>query len=227
MSEWRRFDSTEQLDVELAEEIARNLQSDIARSGTASLAVSGGSTPRGMFQQLSRCVLPWSNVDIMLVDERWVEPGSENSNERLLRECLLQHQAADANLVSLHTSHKHAGEALGELSVRLACVRRPFSAVVLGMGADGHTASWFSGASNLENILNPCGVAQLAASNPVTAPYERITLTFSAVLNSRNIFVHITGREKMRILEEAIGTDAPIAAILTQLKTPVTIWWAA
>ena len=226
MSEWRSFDSKEQLDTQLAKQIALKLQEDIVRDGSASMAVSGGSTPKNMFFQLSACDIQWSEVDITLVDERWVDPCNEDSNERLVRECLLRNRAATARFLGLKTRCKDATEGLASAGERLAHVHRPFSIVVLGMGNDGHTASWFPRASNLENLLDPEGGAELAVSDPVTAPHQRITLTYPAVLSARNIFIHIAGEEKKKVLKEAVAVGAPIAAILQQATTPVTIWWA-
>lgn len=226
MSRWRIFESRERLDLELAQKIASCLRQDIEQYGIASLAVSGGNTPKGMFRQLSSCELDWSKVDIILVDERWVAPDSADSNERLVRENLLQNKALNARLHSLITHHAQPGEGITELKVRLAEIVRPFSALVLGMGGDGHTASWFPQAHNLKDLLDPNGSAELAATDPVTAPHQRITLTLPAVLNSRNIIIHIAGNEKKAVLEEAVDAGLPIAAILEQTTTPVTIWWA-
>ena len=226
MSKWHTFSSRTQLDAELAQQIASYLGQDIQARGKASLAVSGGSAPKAMFQQLSRCELDWSKVDIFLVDERWVAPDSPDSNERLVRENLIQNRAVSARLSSLKTSDVDAEEGIAELSARLEAIPQPFSAVVLGMGGDGHTASWFPQAENLDELLNPAGTAKLAATHPVTAPHQRITLTFSAVVHSRNIIIHVAGDEKKAVLEGAVAANLPIAAILEQTITPVTIWWA-
>ncbi len=226
MSSWRSFECREQLDSELANQIAACLKLDIERHGTASLAVSGGNTPKAMFRHLSNCELAWSKVDVILVDERWVAPDSPDSNERLVRENLLHNRASDARLHGLKTADADPENALAELHARLAHISRPFSAVVLGMGGDGHTASWFPQASNLRELLDPLGSAELAATDPISAPHRRATLTLAAVLNSRNIFIHITGDDKKAVLEGAADTGAPVAAILEQTITPVTIWWA-
>ena len=227
MSEWRSFDSKEQLDAQLAKQVALNLREDIGLYGSASLAVSGGNTPKNMFHQLSLCEIQWSKVDITLVDERWVDPGNEDSNERLVRECLLQNEAVAAQFYGLKTSCNDATGGLVAAGEGLAHVRRPFSIVILGVGGDGHTASWFPRASNLNDLLDPEGEAELAVCDPVTAPYQRITLTFPAVLNARNIFIHIVGEEKKKVLREAVDVGTPISEILKQATTPVTIWWAA
>lgn len=226
MSEWHRFSDQAALDKALAQHIARRLQSDLDIRGQASLAVSGGNTPRQMFRQLSQLALDWSRVVITLVDERRVSPGSEDSNERLVRENLLQGLAAKASFIGLHSEQTDATAALSVLSQRLAAIPRPFSAVVLGMGADGHTASWFPRANNLQALLDPNNPAELASSNPVTAAYQRITLTLAAVLHSSEILVHINGEEKAAVLDDALARRYPIAAVLEQDSTEVSIWWA-
>ena len=103
---------------------------------------------------------------------------------------------------------------------------RPFSAVVLGMGGDGHTASWFPQAANLQLLLDPAATRRVALTEPVTAPHQRITLTLPAVLDSRQIILHLCGGDKRAILENAIQANYPVAAILQQNTTPATIWWA-
>jgi 6-phosphogluconolactonase len=226
MNNWKVFGNTQQLDIELAERIASCLKRDITQRGSASLAVSGGNTPRGMFKHLSNCELAWPKVDIILVDERWVALGSADSNERLVRDNLLQNKACGARLHSLKTLDTEPEAALGELNKRLEQICLPFSAVVLGMGGDGHTASWFPRASNLNELMDPAGSALLAVTDPVAAPHKRVTLTFPAVLNTDNIIIHITGEDKKSVLQGASDSGAPIAAILNQAKIPVSIWWA-
>lgn len=226
MSEWQCYKNTEQLDQALAEHIAARLQDDIASYGQASLAVSGGGTPKNMFRLLSRTELDWSRVGVTLVDERWVGAEHADSNERLVRENLLQNAAVGAHFVSLKSHHDDAGQGLAEVAARLSELQFPLSMVVLGMGGDGHTASWFPQAVNLQQLLQLNNKALLAASDPVTAPHQRITLTLSAVLNSRDIAIHITGAEKKAVLERASAQGYPIAAILQQQQNPATIWWA-
>jgi len=226
MSEWHNYSSREELDRALAEHIAQRLREDINSHGSASLAVSGGNTPKNMFALLSRCELDWSRVWLTLVDERWVPPADKDSNERLVRENLLQQAASRAHFVSLKSEHNSATLGLAEVTARLADLPLPFSAVILGMGGDGHTASWFPLASNLAQLLDRDNPELLGASDPVTAPHQRITLTLAAVLQSRDIAIHITGEDKRTVLEQAGDRDYPIAAILQQQHIPATIWWA-
>ena len=223
MSDWHRFGSPDALDHALAEYIGALLEDAFEAAGEASLAVSGGNTPRQLFRLLSRLELDWSKVTITLVDERQVSPVSEDSNERLVRENLLQNRAGSANFIGLHSD---SADALPELARRVAAIPRPFTLIILGMGADGHTASWFPRASNLHTLLDRNNPAELASSDPVTAPYQRTTLTLAAVLRSREIIVHICGEEKAAVLAEATARRYPIAAVLEQDSAPVSIWWA-
>jgi 6-phosphogluconolactonase len=223
MNEWHIFAASGELDRALAEHLGKRLQTDIQRHGHASLAVSGGSTPTGMFRKLSTCELDWSRVWLTLVDERRVATDSPASNERMLRENLLQNRAAAARFVSLADNGADGVAALGRA---LDAIPRPFSAVVLGMGGDGHTASWFPGAVNLPALLDPANPADVAETMPVTAPHERLTLTLAAVLRSREILIHITGEAKKTLLENARAEQHPVAAILQQTVTPASIWWA-
>lgn len=223
MSEWHCFPDTGALDQALAAHIAQRLAEDIKLHGQASLAVSGGSTPVGMFGQLARCELDWARVWVTLVDERCVANDHRDSNERLLRENLLQHQAATARFISL--ANYRDGD-LAELERQIGTIPQPFSVVVLGMGGDGHTASWFPASTKLQVLLDPASPRLIAETEPVTAPHRRITLTLAAVLNSSEILIHITGAEKKDVLESALAENYPMAAILRQSIAPTAIWWA-
>lgn len=227
MSDWQRFASPAELDAALAAHLADRLAADLQRHGRASLAVSGGSTPRGMFSRLARAELDWANILLTLVDERCVPTDHPDSNERMLREQLLQGPAAAAGLLGLAAGcdPEDAG-ALGRLERQLAAAPTPFTAAVLGMGGDGHTASWFPRAPNLAALLDPTNPRTVAITEPVTASHRRITLTLPAVLAAREILLHITGAEKKAVLEQAVGRNYPVAAVLQQNTTPLTIWWA-
>ena len=223
MNNWPRFTSKAELDSALALHLAERLAEDIALYGDASLAVSGGGTPTAMFRHLARCSLDWSRVWLTLVDERCVATDSPDSNERMLRENLLQQQAARARFISMADA---AREGIEALESQIDNMPRPFSAVVLGMGADGHTASWFPQAANLPELLDPNNPAKVAHTVPVTAAHERLTLTMAAVLDSREIIVHITGAEKKAVITQAGDQNYPVAAVFAQHSTPASIWWA-
>lgn len=227
MSSWRHFDTMGELDDALALAIAEALQSDIETRGHACLAVSGGNTPKNMFRHLANCELDWSQVWITLVDDRWVDPQDIDSNEKLVRDNLLQSRAAGASFVGLKTAHDTPSQGLPEALQNLAQVPRPFTAVILGMGGDGHTASWFPQAANLQAMLDPNNTTDLAAVDPVTAPHQRMTLTLPAVLDCKHLHLEIAGADKRSVLESAVENGFPVSAVIEQQQSPLNIWWAA
>ncbi|MFQ6372725.1 6-phosphogluconolactonase [Shewanella sp. YIC-542] len=228
---FKAFDDSELLEQQLAERIAIALQQAIDSRGKASLVVSGGSTPIGLFQKLSRKVLDWSEVFITLADERWVDPQNDDSNEHLVRQHLLQHCAASAKFRGLKNMYATPEAGVAMTTEQLANIPRPFDVVLLGMGNDGHTCSWFPSApaEELQQALHGDGL--LYATHPTSAPHGRITLSRSAILGSRQIYLHLVGQQKLAVYKQALAGDdinkMPVRAILSQHKIPVDVYWAA
>ena len=215
----------------LAEHLAAALRRDIAAQGRASLAVSGGSTPLPLFERLSELDIPWRQVLITLADERWVDAASPDSNEALARRYLLRNRAAAATFIGLKTAAATAAAGAAACEARLAALPLPFTAVILGMGNDGHTASLFPCAPQLAEAADlRCG-RRCAAIRPQTAPHERISLTLPALLDAREIILHITASEKKIVLEQALSAGPPEALpvrfSLRQQAAPVAVYWSA
>ncbi len=215
----------------LSQRICAALQKAIAAREKASLVVSGGSTPVPLFAALSEISMEWDRVFITLADERWIETSDRESNEASVREHLLRNKAKDAHFHGLKNSHASAVDGEKECEEGLVLLPVPFDIVILGMGEDGHTASLFPGAAQLSNALDMVSGRLCMAMTPVTAPHDRMTLTLPALLDSRQIFLHLSGREKRDVYERALGGDSveemPIRAVLDQDKVPVDIYWAA
>ncbi len=226
----KTFPDRQRLAAALARRIADLLTEAVRRDGRAGLAVSGGSTPAALFDQLSQRDLPWENVVVTLVDERWVNPGDPDANECLVRTRLLRGRAADAVFVGLKTPAATAEEGQAACEERLAQVPRPFAALVLGMGTDGHTASLFPGAVELPAAADPETRRTCVAVTPPGAPHARLTLTLPVILDAGRIFLHITGEDKRRVLQKALqegpAEDMPIRFILRQQTTPLEVYWA-
>lgn len=229
--QWHEFTSKDELDLNLAHYIATQLQQAIAERGTASLAVSGGRTPAGMFKALRNSQLDWSKVNITLVDERWVPNDHADSNERLTRENLLQDGAAAANFISMVNEAATPHEGLAAIEARLSAIKMPIDVLILGMGDDGHTASLFPNAAELEAA---CASTQIvAAVTPPVAPHQRITLTLPTIVQARNVLVHITGEGKKDLLNTAMQEQKattelyPIRRVLDQVKSTAQVYWTA
>lgn len=222
----RDFADKQQLAEALADAVAGNLKAGVAARGVASLAVSGGSTPARFFKALSaRTDVLWNKVTVTLVDERWVDESSDRSNGRLVKANLLQGLAGAAAFVPLYQGGPEPDAR--SASEAQSTVPTPFDAVILGMGNDGHTASFFPGGDTLAEAL--------AAEGPVVAirapgaGEPRVTLTLKRLLATRALYVHIEGGEKVETLRQAEAEgpveDMPVRAILRQTQTPLSIYW--
>ncbi|MCW8194356.1 6-phosphogluconolactonase [Proteobacteria bacterium 005FR1] len=227
-----KFDSNEALIIQLTEKIVGDLQQAVGDRGSASMAVSGGSTPKSLFARLAASDLPWDKVFITLVDERWVDADHPDSNARLVRENLLQDRAAAANFIPLKTPAPDPFSAEEEVQSRLRDLRMPFDVVILGMGGDGHTASFFPGAETLRRALHPDSEKQLCcAVRPPHAPHDRMTLTLPVLLAAKHLILHLVGKDKWQVLQKALQPgkteELPVRSVLHQSKVLLDVYYAA
>lgn len=190
----------------------------------SSFALAGGSTPAPVYQRLDQLL---SNIDahnpikLVATDERWVPDQDTQSNEGLFRRCL-SGSAADKRwqLVSLKNASSTPEVATEAINVRLnEQLPQAFSAVLLGMGADGHIASLFPGAPTQHDDL-----ACLAAVHPQTRQ-SRMSLSLPRLLNTKRIWLVITGAEKRQVLEQAIENNLPVASLLREAGCTIDVFW--
>lgn len=224
------FENGAALAENLAARVAGALAAGIATRGRASIAVSGGSTPKAFFQALSRHAIDWPNVTITLVDERFVPAENPRSNHLLVADHLLQNEAAQARFLPLYQSAGSAEEAAVIASRTIRDIGFPFDVVILGMGNDGHTASFFPGGNNLSRAIDPATPRGVMTMEAEGAGEPRLTFTFSSLQDARLLVLHIEGDAKMTVLaraeEPGAETDMPIRAVLRRAASPVEIYWA-
>ena len=210
---FRTFETRAEASRALANELVGVLAAALERRGFASLVVSGGSSPVEMFHHLREQVIDWKNVTIVPSDERDVPPDHPERNERMIRSELLQGPAAAARLVGL---------------IPPGAVPERFHAVVLGMGADGHTASLFPGSPELKAALESDD--ELHRLTVPGLKTDRVSLTPRALLSSRRIDLLFFGEEKRAVFEQAAQPgdpdEYPVRAVLDQDRAPVTVFWA-
>ena len=228
MLERRTFADKPTLAKELAEAVADRIRAAIETRGIAAIAVSGGSTPGRFFQALGKTKdIDWSKVIVTLVDERWVDETNDRSNALLVNERMLQGPAATARFFPLYSGGNEPDAAhIAKTNSLLAQLPEQFAAVVLGMGSDGHTASFFPGGDTLDQALSDAGPTVSIRAPGAGEP--RITFTLPRLLQADGLYLHIEGEEKAAVLDTALGdgpvADMPIRAVLRSGHA-VNVYW--
>ncbi len=192
-----------------AAHIARELSAAISERGRATLAISGGRTPLRMLALLAAKPLPWGLVDVFQVDERFAPWGHAERNASQALTAF--NEAARPPPASFHwmpvdNPEPRVGARAYAAALLAAAGDPPLLDVVhLGLGADGHTASLFPGAS----VDAVTAIVALAPA-PSGAGRPRMTLTLAALNGARQIVWTITGSEKRAALAGLLAEDAAI-----------------
>ena len=225
---WHGFGLRDELASALAAATAGRLAKAIAERGTALLAVSGGTTPAKFFAALSVETIDWEKVTVTLVDERFVPTASPRSNAALVAANLLQNRAAAASFVPLYHEAEGIEAAAALADGALRKLAWPLDAAVLGMGNDGHTASFFPDASNLAQLLEPAASETVLPVHAPSAGEPRLTLPMARIVAARFLALHIEGAEKRISFEAAMETGAtkPIRVVIDASPRPVEVFWA-
>lgn len=207
----------------VADALSSALREALIQSERVSLCVPGGTTPGPVFDILSSLHLPWDQVTVFPNDERWVPEDHPRSNARMIRERLLCGRAAAATFVSLYEDVPDPDAAIEAVSDRLA-PHLPISVLLLGMGADMHTASLFPGADGLSEALATDAPIVLPLRSP-TAGEARMSLSARVLQGALTTHLLITGADKRAALDKAMllpPVEAPVRAVLSG----ATVHWA-
>jgi 6-phosphogluconolactonase len=207
----------------LADRLASDLRQALKQNDRVSLSVPGGTTPGPVFDVLSGLTLDWSRVTVFPNDERWVPETSERSNARLLKARLLVGEARAATFLPLYADTMLPEASVDVLAAAIA-PNLPISVLLLGMGADMHTASLFPGADRLAEALAP-DAPILVPMRAEGAGEARITLSARVLADAMRVHILITGADKRRAIDDARNLPsetAPVRAVLAN----ATVHWA-
>ncbi len=188
----------------VADDVAMVAAEHVVARQPRTLALAGGSTPRALYEHLADCNLPWADMEIFFTDERCVPPYDRDSNFRMANEALLSKVATSV--------HRMPGERCdaGEYETEMRDVfgaAPVFDLVLLGLGADGHTASLFPGDPALEEGQHWV----VAVSRP---DHERLTLTLAILSAARTAIFLVTGSTKRDALRRLLaGEEIPAARV--------------
>ena len=220
------FDAVGDLQAACANQVAEVLRGS-SEGRTVTLALSGGSTPRKMHEMLAQADgIDWSNVHIFWGDERTVPPDHADSNYRMAKETLLDHIDIPAGNV-----HRMAGELDPEIAaskyedeirqvfnLKQGDVPR-FDIILLGMGADGHTASLFPGTDALDETQ------RLVVANRVPQmDTVRLTLTYPVLNNARLVLFVVAGEDKADAARQCSLSANPPPAGRVQPHDGQLVW---
>lgn len=218
----------EKLSIQLGMFVCEKLNEGVKYNNQASLVVSGGSTPKFLFQFLSKQDIPWSKITITLADERCITANDPANNGKMIRDTLLQGYASSANFLSLYDEPRSDSEAVDIAASKLSAINLPYDVVILGMGDDGHTASIFPHASNVEEALNISNTKICMLVDPVTTAPVRITQTRSQLLNTNNLILHFFSDNKRLLFNKVLDMNAsyefPISYFIHQDQTDLSVY---
>jgi len=206
------FPNSKDLARGAAEHFVARSREAVAQRGSFTVALSGGSTPKALFELLAdpnepfRDQIAWSNIHFFWSDERHVPPDHPDSNYRMANEALLSHVPVTQNNVHrVPSENPNAAEAASEYEQTLIRTTQQtlpqLDLILLGLGPDGHTASIFPGSEVLHETK------RLVAA-PWVEKFQsyRITMTLPLLNSGASVVFLVSGAEKAKIMKEVFTT---------------------
>lgn len=224
------FKNKQNLDAQMVDDILIILKKAIDLKGEASVLFSGGSTPKGMLSLLSKNPFDWSKVKIGLVDDRMIDVSSEFSNARMIMEDFISNlKGVPPSFYPLVFAPKDEGTNFDDAMNSVFELGIP-DLVILGMGTDGHFASLFPKDECSEKGLSPERKCPLVYTQAPSYPKNRISYSWSYLRKAKHIWLHITGQEKQKILNDSlkreIADKLPIDTVINDSEIMPELYWA-
>ncbi|MEM6306482.1 MAG: 6-phosphogluconolactonase [Pseudomonadota bacterium] len=219
---FQSYPDAEMLMIDLANQVAGDLENALLTHDRVTLAVPGGSTPGPMFDMLAAADLDWQRVDVMLTDERWVPIDHIRSNTRLLKNRLMKDRAVAANLIPFYQGGLDVVQGAAQAAARVADAL-PIDVLILGMGADMHTASLFPGAPELP-AAQSMDAPPVHAMTPGDGLEPRVTLTAPVLAGAMATHILIVGDEKRTAYDRAQDLPFDQAPVGQFLRQAITHW---
>lgn len=218
----KEFSSKDQLDQSLCADLVKIIQRAISENGSANILLSGGSSPIRLYELMSNVALDWSKVLIGLVDERFVPPINEFSNEKMIRERLIQNHAVTARFVGMVANSLDQIENVNFIAGKYRPFMQKIDLVLLGMGEDGHTASLFPNDKVSEHLLKSSEIGIYNTISP-NFPTNRITCSAAMLLQAENIILMLSGKKKLQVFETSVENQLPISFFKDKLQVYYSI----
>lgn len=227
-AEVRRLQNPDSVSLVAAQELLKCASEAVQKRGVFRIALSGGSTPKNLYSKLAkdpdlRKQMPWQNTHFFWSDERTVPPDHPESNYRMVREVMLQHIAVgETQIHRIRAELPDAARAAGEYEHEIRQhfkVQSPeipqFDLILLGLGADGHTASLFPGTDALKERT------RLVVSNWVPK-FNRYRITFTVPLINRaaSVLFLICEEDKAPALKKVLEGPSDPQLFPAQLVRP-------
>lgn len=206
---WRVFDTVAELQSAATAAVLQSANDAIAARGRFLIVLAGGTTPKGIYQQMRDGDTDWSKWHVFFGDERCLPADHADRNSHMAAESLLQHGGIPGDQIHPMPAELGPDEAARCYSAILADIGE-FDCVLLGMGEDAHTASLFPG-QEWENAAHDPAIAVRNSPKP---PSERVSLSASRLSNARQVIFLVTGAGKRSAVQQwRSGDDIPVAAI--------------
>ncbi len=222
---WNEFNSTATLEQNLLRRIEHQIQISIKSQGFAKLLLSGGSTPMNLYRKFNSFLIDWNKVEIGLVDERWVENESADSNFYNIKLALGQEITSLSSFIPMVYDLDSEDENLIQCRKRNYGFLDEKTIVLLGMGTDGHTASIFPNTHSTELALSAIHPDILTNQAP-TNPSKRITHNLKSLLNTQKLLLYVKGEKKKEVIGSAKENLLPISYCINSHSAHLEIFWS-